>query len=82
MNDKLALMIGRHVLEQYNQWTENPMGQSVIIPVEIWIDEKSKPWCMDVTCNMPWFMEPYFEDGQVKYRHWSMKEWFKKHGEV
>jgi len=81
VNDKIALLIGHHILEAYNQWTENPKGKAIIIPFEI-PNRKSNepPWCMNIQCEMPWFVEVYYEKGERKHRHWSLKEWYEKRG--
>lgn len=76
MSDELALKIGNHILAQYNRWTENPMGKKVIMPVSFPHSSDQPQWTMNVECDMPWFIEYYYEDGERKHKHWSMKEWF------
>ncbi len=78
MNDEDALKIGRHVLNQYAKWTENPRGKAVVIPVLLESNSSQPPWAMDVRCEMPWFIENYWEDGKFKTKHWSLEEWMKK----
>lgn len=75
MKDEYALKIGMHVLKHYAKWTENPRGKAIVIPVKLPHHSKQPPWCMSVTCDMPWFIEEYYENVERKTKHWSMKEW-------
>lgn len=75
MNDELAIKIGRHILKQYNKWTENPMGNKIIIPIKLPHISNQPDWNMNIECDMPWFIETYWENGEIKQKHWSFKEW-------
>lgn len=77
-DDEIALSLGRHFLQQYQKWTERPMGKSVTIPFIMPSHSHKPDWSMSVTCNMPWFIETYFENGERKFKHWSLKDWHKK----
>lgn len=78
MNDEFALKIGRHILDEYNRWTENPIGKKVSISILLPHKSGQPNWAMNIECDMPWFIERYWEDGEYKTKHWSMKEWFGK----
>lgn len=78
MNDNHALIIGRHILEQYEKWSENPMGKYVAIPIKLPHQSDQPPWCMTITADCPWFIETYIEDGEYKTKHWTMRDWYKK----
>lgn len=82
MSDEIALQIGKHILEQYDRWTNNPVGKKVVMSVKFPHRFGQPDWAMNVECDMPWFIEVYYENGERKHRHWSMKEWFKKGGEI
>lgn len=76
MTDEIALIIGRRILEQYEQWTKNPKGKSVRIPVKLPQKFGHPDWAMTIECDMPRFVEGYFENGEYKTKHWSLKEWY------
>jgi hypothetical protein len=82
MNDEIALKIGRHILEHYAKWTENPCGRVIAIPVKLPHVGGEPDWIMTVTCEMPAFIEQYWEDGVPKFKHWSMKEWYESKGKL
>ena len=74
-DDDICLKVGRNILEAYNQWTENPRGRSITIPLFIPKPNSDQPpWAMNVVCDMPWFIEEYWENGKRKSKHWSLKE--------
>ena len=78
MSDEYALRIGRHILKQYAEWTKNPKGKAIVIPVTLPHHSGQPPWSMGIQCDMPWFIEQYFENGEIKTKHWSMAEWSAK----
>jgi hypothetical protein len=73
-----VIRIGEAVLGAYEEWTENPMGKAIHIPIQMPSINNTPPWAMTVICDCPWFIEAYFEDGERKFRHWTMREWFEK----
>lgn len=75
MNDDYALQIGRHILAEYARWTVDPKGQAIVIPVALEHKSDQPSWVMNVKCEMPWFVETYWENGKRKFKHWSMAEW-------
>jgi len=75
MNDEFALLIGRHVLDAYDKWTKNPQGSKIIIPIVLPHSSDIPPWTMNIECDMPRFIEHYWENGERKVQHWSFKEW-------
>lgn len=70
--------IGRHVLDSVIRWQENPRGNSVIIPIRIPNDPDG--WNMSIECKAPWKIENYFEDGEMKTKHWTLAEYMEKVG--
>jgi len=81
-SDKVCLEVGRKVLEAYNTWTEKPRGIRIVIPVKIPNQRSDQPpWCMNIECDMPWFIENYVENGEYKSKHWSLKEWLNTRGD-
>jgi hypothetical protein len=77
-DDETCLLVGRRILEAYNQWTEMPMGKSITIPILIPNQNSDQPpWAMNIACDMPWFIEDYWENGERKSKHWSLKEYMR-----
>jgi len=77
--DEQCLVVGRAVLKAYNQWTENPRGTHIVIPIKIPGARSDQPdWAMSIKCDMPWFIEYYFENGEFKTKHVNLKDFLTK----
>lgn len=86
--EEIALNIGKHVLESFD-WFYNklkngePTGKELICPIPLPLINNQEPdWALSIRVELPWFVETYWEYGELKFKHWSMDEWYEKKGKI